>query len=309
MVFAPRKLLSASGRVWEAKVRHFRFGVVYSEANGLHWADQARRVESEGFSTLLICDHYVAPMACGPLIMAAASATTALRVGSYVYNNDFRHPALLAKEVATIDVLSDGRMELGMGAGWVQSEYEAVGLRFDQPRIRAERFEEAVDVVGLLLAGQKVTHQGGHYQLEQFQGAPRPTQQKVPLLIGGGAPRMIRLAARRADIAAFVPRTSGGSTDPGDLAPNALDEKVGWLETEIRRCGRHDEPERSVLLFATSSSLDGPRCGCRGLRKMTHSLRRSLSSAIPLPWSILCWSGESGGGSPITSASVTTSTP
>ena len=144
-----------------------------------------------------------------------------------------------------------------MGAGWVQSEYEAVGLRFDQPRIRAERFEEAVDVVGLLLAGQKVTHQGGHYQLEQFQGAPRPTQQKVPLLIGGGAPRMIRLAARRADIAAFVPRTSGGSTDPGDLAPNALDEKVGWLETEIRRCGRHDEPERSVLLFATSSSLDG----------------------------------------------------
>ena len=248
---------------------------------------------------MLVCDHYDAPMACGPLITAAASATTALRDGSYVYNNDFRHPALLAKEMATIDALSGGRMELGMGAGWAQSEYEAVGLRFDQPRIRADRFEEAVDVVGLLLAGQKVTHQGGHYQLEQFPGTPQPTQQKVPLLVGGGAPRMIRLAARRADIAAFVPRTSAGSIDPGDLGPNALDDKVGRLDTEIRRCGRPDEPERSVPLFATSSSLDGPPCGRRGLRKVMPSLRRSLSSAIPLPWSTLCWSGESGGGSPI----------
>jgi probable F420-dependent oxidoreductase len=238
-------------------MRRFRFGVVHNTADGLHWADHARRVESEGFSTLLVADHYAAPMACGPLIMAAASATTTLRVGSYVYNNDFRHPALLAKEVATIDVLSGGRMELGLGAGWVQSEYEAVGLRFDQPRIRADRFEESVDVIGRLLAGQTLTHQGSHYHVEQFRGAPQPAQQRIPLLIGGGAPRMIRLAARRADIAAFVPRTSSGKIDPGDLGMPALDDKVGWLETEIRDCARDDGgPERSVLLFATSSSRD-----------------------------------------------------
>jgi len=231
--------------------------VVHNTADGLHWADHARRVESEGFSTLLVADHYGVPMACGPLIMAAASATTTLRVGSYVYNNDFRHPALLAKEVATIDVLSGGRMELGLGAGWVQSEYEAVGLRFDQPRIRADRFEEAVDVIGRLLAGQTLTHHGSHYHLEKFRGAPQPAQQRVPMLIGGGAPRMVRLAARRADIAAFVPRTSSGKIDPDDLGPTALDKKVDWLETEIRTCGRDDGgPERSVLLFATSSSRD-----------------------------------------------------
>jgi probable F420-dependent oxidoreductase len=188
--------------------------------------------------------------------MSAANATTTLRVGSYVYNNDFRHPALLAKEVASIDVLSGGRMELGIGAGWVQQEYEAVGLPFDEPRIRADRFEEAVDVISRLLAGEKVSHSGRFYQLNEFTGTPAPVQRPVPLLIGGGAPRMIRLAARRAEIAAFVPQTSHGQIKPGDLSQTAVDDKVSWLETEIRECGRTDEgPERGLLLFKTSTSL------------------------------------------------------
>lgn len=99
--------------------RAFRFGVVFTDQMaGPAWADYARRVEGEGLSTLLVADHFANPMACGPLMLAAADATTTLRVGSYVYDNDFRHPALLAKEAATIDMLSEGRLELGLGAGW-----------------------------------------------------------------------------------------------------------------------------------------------------------------------------------------------
>src|SRR5581483_2790832 len=124
--------------------RSFRFGVVFTSAfDPVRWSATARRVEAEGFDTLLVADHFDNPMACGPLIMAAASATTRLRVGSYVYNSDLRHPAMLAKEVATMDVLSGGRLELGLGAGWQKEEYDWAGLPFEPPGVRAGRFEES----------------------------------------------------------------------------------------------------------------------------------------------------------------------
>lgn len=237
--------------------RPFRFGAVFTgEYRPDHWAETARRLESEGFSTLLVADHYHNPMACGPLLLAAANATTTLRVGSYVYNNDFRHPALLAKEAATIDVLSGGRLELGVGAGWAKDEYEAVGATFDAPAIRASRFEEGIEIMMCLFTGGPVVYDGQYYQLNGLEGTPIPVQQPIPLLIGGGGPRMIRLAARQAQIIGFVPRSlPAGGLDPADFA--SLDAKVYLLDGAIRDASRTDGgPERSVLLFNLYPSLD-----------------------------------------------------
>jgi probable F420-dependent oxidoreductase len=198
-------------------------------------------------------------MACGPLLTAAAAVTTELRIGSYVYNNDFRPPALLAKEAATIDVLSGGRFELGVGAGWAKIEYVLAGITFDPPRVRADRLEEAVPLIRALLAGEQVEHRGQHYRLRGLTGSPAAAQSPVPLLIGGGGPRMIRFAARTADIVGLVPRSlPDGGLDPTGFTAESMDERIGWLEHELEATGRgrEDGPERSVLVFAAGGTGD-----------------------------------------------------
>lgn len=237
--------------------RAFRFGVVFTdEMGGPAWADYARRLEGEGFSTLLVADHFANPMACGPLMLAAAAATTTLRVGSYVYDNDFRHPALLAKEAATIDVLSEGRLELGLGAGWHKGEYDAVGIPFDPPGVRVSRLEESVEILLRLFAGGPVHHEGRHYRLDGHEGLPLPVQRPIPLLIGGGGPRMLRLAARRAQILGLVPPSlPEGGLDPDKFTAEAMDAKIAAVESAVAEAGRTDGgPERSVLLFQVYAS-------------------------------------------------------
>jgi probable F420-dependent oxidoreductase len=234
-------------------------GVVFTASfDASRWSECARRVEGEGFDTLLVADHYHNPLSCGPLLAAAATATTTLRIGSYVYNNDFRHPALLAKEVATLDVLSGGRMEFGIGAGWHKKEYDEASIPFDQPGVRAARFREGLEIIRHLLAGERVHYEGQHYRLNGLEGTPLPVQRPIPLLIGGGGPRMISLAAREADIVAFVPRSMpGGGLDPAEFAPQYIDTKVELLEAAAREAGRADGlPERSVLLFGLYQSLE-----------------------------------------------------
>jgi len=136
--------------------RPFRFGVtVPSVSGGTAWAEKARRVEQLGFSVLAVPDHFRDQLAPVPALIAAALATTRLRVGSLVFSNDFRHPVVLAKEAATLDVLSGGRFELGLGAGWLKAEYDQAGIRFDAPGTRVERLEEAVTIVKGLLAGEQ----------------------------------------------------------------------------------------------------------------------------------------------------------
>lgn len=242
--------------------RPFRFGVVFTDQTaGPAWSDYARRLEGEGFATLLVADHFANPMACGPLMLAAAAATTTLRVGSYVYDNDFRHPALLAKEAATIDVLSDGRLELGLGAGWHKEEYDAVGIPFDPPGVRVSRLEESIEILLRLFAGGPVTFEGNHYRIDGHEGLPAPIQQPIPLLIGGGGPRMLRLAARRAQILGLVPPSlPGGGLDPDKFTAEAMDAKIASLEAAITDEGRTDGgPERSVLLFQMHrSEADAP---------------------------------------------------
>jgi probable F420-dependent oxidoreductase len=253
--------------------RPFRFGAVFGSPYTVsNLAECARRLEGEGFSTLLFADHYAPnPVACGPALVAAANATTTLRLGSYVYNNDFRHPALLAKEAATIDVLSGGRLEFGLGAGYYKQEYDAVGIPFDPPPLRARRFEEAIDIITRLFNGETVDFAGQHYRLSEYNAVLAPLQQPIPLMIAGGGQRMLRLAARTANIVGIVPQSlPGGWVAASGFTPAALDSRVALLESAISDAGRTDGgPERNMLLFGIASSVDGISEGGRALRFMT----------------------------------------
>jgi probable F420-dependent oxidoreductase len=196
--------------------RPFRFGVL----SGIFpWSKKelqeiARRAEARGYNIFQLSDHVAGPgrameatghppagLAVVPALMALADATDHLRVGSIVSCIDYHHPVVLANEMATVDLLSDGRLELGLGAGWLRGEYEAMGIRFDPAPTRVERLGEAVALIKLLFGDGELTFRGEHFQVEGFEGAPRPRQRPhPPIVIGGGARRVLQLAGREADV-------------------------------------------------------------------------------------------------------------
>ena len=154
-------------------------------------------------------------------------------MGSLVFSNDFRHPAVLAKEAATIDVLSGGRFELGVGAGWLREEYDETGIRFDAPGTRVGRLEEAVTIIKGLLAGERVTFAGRHYTIADLEGRPTRPAAAPPIAIGGGGRRTLTLAAREASIVGLVPRArrDGSGLDLNDLSDAATREKLEWVRS------------------------------------------------------------------------------
>src|SRR5260370_30531151 len=165
------------------------------------WRDKARLVESLGYKALYLPDLFGDQLGPIAALMAAAYATTTLRVGSLVFDNDYRHPVVLAKEVASLDLLSDGRFDLGLGAGWMASDYEQAGIPFDSPGLRIERMEEGLAIIKGLLAGGEFSFTGKHYRIASLEGSPSPVQKPHPtIVLGGGGRRMLRLAAREADI-------------------------------------------------------------------------------------------------------------
>lgn len=219
--------------------RTFRFGVVGEGIrSGPELVATARRAEELGYDTLLLRDHFVAApfgdqLAPMVALMAAAAATRTLRVGTLVLDNDYRHPVLLAKEAATLDLLSGGRFELGIGAGWARDEYERAGMAFDPPGIRVDRLEEAVRVLKGLFAGSVLTLAGHHYSVTELQSFPMPAQRPhPPILIGAGSRRMLSIAGREADIVGILPRALPDGTISDDLqerSPAAIAQKLGWV--------------------------------------------------------------------------------
>lgn len=212
----------------------FRFGIQASSASSSReWVDLARHIEDLGYDTLTVADHLDDQFAITPALMAAAAATTTLRVGALVYATDYHHPAVLAKEAATIDVLSDGRFEMGLGAGWMPSDYERSGIPFDPPGVRVERLGEAVTVVKELFAGSPCHHAGTHYRLDGLVGTPRPVQRPhPPILIGGGGRRILTLAGREADIVGLNIDLRSGRIDASagpTATASATDQKVAWI--------------------------------------------------------------------------------
>ncbi len=189
-------------------VNPFRFGVMMSQAASAEaWVATARRAEELGYDILLMPDHLGGQLSPISALTAAAMATTGLRVGSYVFSNDYRHPLVLAREAVTLDLLSRGRFELGIGAGWNAADYRKLGLAYDPAPRRIDRLTEVVPVLKRLMAGEVVDHSGAHYRLDGAHVGPMPVQRpRPPLLIGGGGPRMLRLAASEADIVAIQPQ-------------------------------------------------------------------------------------------------------
>ncbi|MGD0018956.1 MAG: TIGR03621 family F420-dependent LLM class oxidoreductase [Candidatus Limnocylindrales bacterium] len=185
----------------------FRFAVQQGSArSGQAWAALARRAESLGYDLLVMPDHLGNQLSPVAALATAAAATTRLRVGAFVFANDFRHPLILAREAATLDLLSGGRFEMGLGAGWKTSDYSQLGMTYDPGPRRVDRLEEAIPLVKRLLNGETVTHHGKHYQLRRASvGVTTIQRPRPPLAIGGGGSRMLRLAAREAEIVGLLP--------------------------------------------------------------------------------------------------------
>ena len=180
----------------------FRFGVnMWNATSRAEWVEKARKLEDLGYSMLVVPDHLADLLAPMPALVSAAEATTRLRVGTNVLNNDLRHPVLVAREAATIDLLTDGRLELGLGAGHMQSEYEQAGLSFDAAGTRVTRLAEAITVIKGLLRGEPVTFTGQYYRVTNHQNYPLPVQlPHPPVLIGGNGRQLLTLAAKQAEI-------------------------------------------------------------------------------------------------------------
>lgn len=210
--------------------RGFRFGVqVSKETSARGWAELARRAEGTGYDVFTMPDHFTDQLAPIPALMAAADATTKLRIGALVFDNDYKHPVVLAKELATMDLLSDGRVEIGLGAGWMISDYEEAGMPYDSPKVRIDRFIEGVAVIRGAMADGPFSFSGDHYNITNYNGQPKPAQKRPPLLIGGGGKRVLSYAAREADIIGINGTLTAGVVGPEALSTmtaESVDEKV-----------------------------------------------------------------------------------
>jgi len=244
----------------------FRFGVVSEHMSTREaWVSLARRCEEIGYSTLLIRDH-VAPDFFGnqfaPIaaMMSAADATTTLRVGTMVIDNDFRHPAILAKEAATIDLLSGGRLELGIGAGWLASEYEQTGISYDPPGVRISRMIESIAIMKSLWSGESTTFHGEHYQIASHTAFPLPTQRPhPPILIGGGGKRILSFAGKEADIVGVLTTAVGTGVvvdEPLNRTTEKVAERIGWI-----RDGAGDRFDQIELSMMPSVIVTNDRLG------------------------------------------------
>ena len=212
----------------------FRFGVsVWHAPSRAEWIAKARKIEELGYSSLMVPDHLnerVAPM---PALLTAAEATKRILVGTYVLNNDLRHPVLVAREAAAVDLLTGGRLELGLGAGWNKAEYDQAGLAFDRGAIRVERLAEAVVIIRRLLAGEEVTFAGRHYKVSGHAIGPLPVQRPhPPILVAGNGPRMLTLAAQQADIvglSGMTLRRGGTEFDLSGFNVSAVDACIALI--------------------------------------------------------------------------------
>ena len=232
--------------------RQFRFGV---QSRGLpdaqEWVAYARKIESQGYSVLAIPDHTGPQLAPVPALAVAATATRTLRISPFILNNDFRQPAILAKEIATLDVLSGGRAECGLGAGWRTADYTETGIPHDPAGVRVARLSESVAIVKGLLGSDRFSFQGRYFTVEPAEGWPAPVQRpRPPLAVAGGSPRVLHLAGAEADIAAInVPLGSGGfgQSERATGTAEATARRIRWVREGAGQ--RFDEIELNALIW------------------------------------------------------------
>lgn len=250
-----------------SRKRPFRFGVQsFSATSRDAWRDVAKRTEELGYDVLNLADHFIGPgpaqeatshppqeLAAVPAMAVAAEATKRLRLGCRVFCIDYRHPVMLAKEAATLDLLSEGRIEVGLGAGWLAGEYAAAGIPFERAGVRIAKLAEAVALVKLLMADGQVHFEGEYFQVQGFEGRPKPVQRPhPPLMIGGGGERVLSLAAREADIVSFNFNNRSGVIGPDGVQTSTAaltTQKVEWVK---RAAGdRFDSLELEIGAYFT----------------------------------------------------------
>jgi len=215
-------------------MRPFRFLATVEEYGGLsELTALARKAEAVGCSTFVVPDHLIGQYAALPLLAAVASVTERLRVGTFVLNVCLRHPAVLAQDLATIDVLSGGRLEIGLGAGWNKPEHDAIGIGFDPVGVRIKRLTEAVAIIKGCFAEAPFSFSGEHYTITSHDGVPKPSQRPhPPIFLGGGGQRTLTLAAREAQIIGLAPRLVNSDPprlDARSITAAATEEKIRWV--------------------------------------------------------------------------------
>ena len=240
-------------------MKPFRFAVQVSGApTAQAWRELARKVEDLGYSTLFIPDHFGDQWAPLIALASAAEATTTLNVGTLVLDNDYRHPVVLAKEIATLDLIAEGRLEVGIGAGWMRTDYDESGIAYDSPGTRVARFQEAVGILKSMWSEGSATFSGQHYQVKAAQGLPRPHSAPRPkLLIGGGSPKVLGIAGREADIVGINPNLAAGAVGAemaAEVTPAKFDQKLAWLKEAAGH--RFDDLELQCLTFIVQVGID-----------------------------------------------------
>ncbi len=203
----------------------------FDVASAQRLGERARAAEDLGVTTFVLPDHLVGQPAPVPYLAAVAALTDRLRISAFVHNNDLRHPALLAQELATLDALSEGRLDVAIGAGWNQAEYTAIGLPFDPVRVRQARLAEAITVLKGCFGAEPFSFRGEHYTITDYDAQPKPVQQPhPPFFIGGGGRATLELAAREAQVVGLAPRIlAGNRPDPRSITWAATEEKISWV--------------------------------------------------------------------------------
>jgi probable F420-dependent oxidoreductase len=266
-------------------VRPFRFGVqLWAAGSRREWAEKARRAEALGYDVLAVPDHMGTQLAPFAALVAAAAATTSIRLGTFVLDNDFRHPVVMAHEAATVHLLSDGRLELGIGAGWRGRDYDALGIEFAAPAVRYARLAETVEIVQRYFGGETFSFEGAHYTIGSVEPLRLPEGMPPPrLVIGAGGPRMLALAGRRADCASvfLTSARDGSGFRVEELEPEAFAGKIDRLRAAAG--ARADDVEINVLL--QSFELTQDRRGAA--ERLAADLETTTEDYLALPFGLV----------------------
>ncbi|MEN8184637.1 MAG: TIGR03621 family F420-dependent LLM class oxidoreductase [Myxococcota bacterium] len=241
--------------------RPFRFGVQLASLPADGWKERVHRIEALGYSSVFFPDHFGPQWEPVAALAAVAAVTTRLRVGSLVYDVDYRHPVVLAKASATTHLISGGRHEFGLGAGWMESDYREAGMVYDRPGLRIERMEEALQIIRAMWSQERTSFEGRHYQIQEIARAVKlPAGEQPQILVGGGGRKVLSVAGRFADIVGINPSMPEGRVTrntAADLAPERVREKVGWVREAAEAAGRDpDSIELNSLVFVVALTDD-----------------------------------------------------
>jgi probable F420-dependent oxidoreductase len=239
--------------------------------------ERVRQAEAAGYHGLVIPDHLIDQMSPVPVMAAVAAVSDHLRIGAFVLNNDLRHPAVLAQDLASLDLLSGGRLDVNIGAGWNLSEYEAIGLAFDPVRIRSERLAEAIAVIKGCLRGRPFSFAGRHYRISDYQAGPRSIQRPhPPFMIGGGGRRTLELAAREADVVGLAPRVRKGRGDALSLTWESTVEKIGW----VRQAAGRRWPKLALNVYPSSVPVTITKRPATAARQAADTLEQRTGTRL-----------------------------